>query len=201
VNNTSHFRENTGLPGLLAVSFAAAMLLFAAMPASADDALAQKAVNDTTAWVVWGKATAAAVREDKSPFGVAQRVTISPMPERAWDSGVSSSNRKIVHKGDVLLLAFWASAHSPPAGSDFIQITARIFENVAPYTNLTPERYFLIGKEWKLFYVSGIADKDYLEDKLGGSLVLGTGDQVIDFGPVYLDNYGPNYDVTSLPHN
>lgn len=179
----------------------AAMAAVLALAASGDD-LQQKAVNNPGAfWGVWGAAKTDYVADPRLKGGAAQRVTISPKPAHAWDVGAYVAITKPVQKGDVLLLTFWARAEKPPAGSDLVMLTGRLYEAAPPNAEVTPEVSFLIGKQWKLYYASGTAAKDYPVGSLSAGMVLGTGEQVIDFGPVSVLDFGQGYNINNLPRN
>lgn len=180
-----------------------ALAILATSPASAgDDEWAQKAINNPAdSWGIWGTQKIQFMKDHKLPGGDFRRVTISPLPDKPWDIGGYVAITKPVKKGDVLLLAFWARAEKTPAGSDFIDVSGRIHESAPPSASITPETQFLIGREWKLYYASGTADKDYPVGALGCGMVLGTGVQTVDLGPAYIVDYGPGYDLTKLPQN
>lgn len=170
-------------------------------PAGADDLL-QKAVSDPGAfWGVWGGAKAKFIATDDLKGGAAQRVTITPKPARPWDAGTYAPINKPVKKGDTLVLMFYARAEKPPEGSDLIMVTGRIYEAGPAGSGVSPETNFIIGQQWKLYYSSGTAMKDYPPGSLSAGMVLGTGEQVIDFGPVAVLDMGPNYNLTNLPHS
>ncbi len=177
-----------------------AMFGVAALSAAAED-LAQKAVNDPGSfWSVWGMAKANFVSAPGLKGGAAQRVTISK-PGKPWDAGTYAAITKPVKKGDVLVLEFWARAERPPAGSDLVMVTGRIYEAGPAGNGVSPESSFLIGAQWKFYYTAGTATKDYPPGTLSAGMVLGTGDQIIDFGPVSVLDFGPGYDVNSLPRS
>ncbi len=188
---------------LKAAFFGLAIIGAATEPASAADSdWAQKAINNPAdMWGIWGAAHSEIVNASAVEGGKAERVTISPKPQNAWDIGGYVLITKPVKKGDVVLLAFWARAERLPVGDDFIETTARIHDTSPANASVTPETSFLIGKQWKLFYASGVADKDYPVGTLGCGMLLGGDDQTIDFGPAYIVDYGPGYDLSRLPKN
>lgn len=186
----------------LVFAVAGAALALTAAPAFADDILS-KAVNDpSTGWAVYGALAKSELVQDKTVTGsTAERVTLSAKGANPWDAGGASAIIKPVGKGDVLLLAFWAKATQPPAGSDAITIVAKIQETAAPYGALSTDLSLRIGTQWKLYYVTGTAAKDYPPNTIAGALQLATAEQVIDFGPIFVLNFGPGYDLTKLPRN
>ncbi len=163
--------------------------------------LAAKVVNDPGSfWGVWGTAKTNFVAAPGLKGGAAERVTI-PKPNKPWDAGTYAAVTKPVKKGDVLVLMFWARAEKPPPGSDLILVTGRIYEAGPSGSPVSEEASFIIGRQWKLYYVSGTATKDYPVGTLSAGMILGTGDQVIDFGPVSILDFGPNYDISNLPRS
>lgn len=170
--------------------------------AFAADDWAQKAINNPAdSWGFWGPVKADSVSDPLAEGGKAKRATIAPKPAKPWDVGGYVLITKPVHKGDVILLAFWARAERLPDGDDFVETTGRIHDISPADSSITPETQFLIGRKWKLFYASGTADKDYPVGTLGCGMLLGSDEQTIDFGPAYIVDYGPGYDLSKLPQN
>ena len=174
----------------------------AATPAAAND-LQSKEVNDVSqGWFTYGALLKAEqVQDPTAKGGAAVRITLSGKGANPWDAGASAPVVKPVSKGDVLLLAFWAKTAQPPAGGDGADIQALIEVSAAPYTPLSPYAQIHIGDAWKLYYVIGTATQDYAPQTLTAQLQMATGAQVIDLGSVFIFDFGPNYDVSKLPHN
>lgn len=172
--------------------------LFAVVAFAADE---PKLVSEPGAfWSVWGIAKANYVAAADLKGGAAQRVTIAK-PAKPWDAGTYGAITKPVKKGDVLVLMFWARAVRPPPGSDLVMVTGRIYEAGPSGDGVSPETSFLIGAQWKLYYAAGTAAKDYPPGTLSAGMMLGTGDQIIEFGPVSVTDYGPGFDVNDLPRS
>lgn len=177
-----------------------AVVATVAFGAAADD-LASKAINDPGSfWSVWGTAKTNFVIAPGLKGGAAERVTISK-PGKPWDVGTYAAVTKPVKKGDVLVLMFWARAERPPPGSDLIMVTGSIYEPPPSGNPVSQETSFIIGRQWKLYYATGTAAKDYPVGTLSAGMILGTGDQVIDFGPVSILDLGPDYDISNLPRS
>ncbi len=179
-----------------------ALMAASVQPVSAAENWAQKAINKPAdMWGIWGHAKGKVVADPSVEGGMVERVTISPKPKNPWDIGGYVLITKPVKKGDVILFAFWARAAKLPAHNDFIGITGRVYQSAPPSKSVTPETQFLIGPKWKLYTSSGTADQDYPVGTLGCGMILGTGEQTIDFGPVYIVDFGPGYDLSKLPKN
>lgn len=184
-------------PITLSALLGLAMFGAAMLPASAED-FAGKAINTPDGWGVWGPAKVEVSSDASVEGGTVKRVIISPKPANPWDVGLYANITKPVQKGDVIVFAFWARAERPPAGNDFLDVWGRVYETAPPSVSVTPEQNFLIGKAWKLYYSAGTAAKDYPAGTLSCGMQMGTGDQIIDFGPVYVADFGPGYDVSRL---
>jgi len=170
--------------------------------ASAKNDITQKIVSDPGAfWQIWGPIKASYLSDSRVDGGAVQRLAIAPKPSRPWDAGAFVTVSRPVRKGDILLMTFWARSESAPAGSDLIIVTGRVYENVPGGVDLTSNQTFLIGRQWKPYFISLRLTKDYPGGVLAGGLLVGTGEQTIDFGPVSVIDFGQNYNMASLPRN
>lgn len=177
------------------------MLAATLVPAAADDA-AQRAVNNPADSVgIWGTAKLEPFTDPSVPGGAFRRITIIHQPIQPWDVGAYVMVTKPVKKGDVLLLAIWARAAQPPAQSDFIASHGSFTETAPPNRVVTEDTSLLIGKNWKLYYLSGTADRDFAPGSLSAGMLLGTGEQAIDFASPSILDYGAGYSIDKLPHN
>lgn len=175
-----------------------AMMAGAAARALAQD-WSQKAVTEPGAfWNIWGTAQTNFVAAADIKGGAAERVTVLK-PSKPWDAGTYAPITKPVRKGDLLALMFRARAQTPPAGSDLIMVTGSVYEAGPSAAPVTPEATFLIGRQWKLYVVTGRAERDYPPGTLSAGMKLGTGEQTIDFGPIYVLDLGPDFDPNMLP--
>ncbi|HEX7799482.1 MAG TPA: hypothetical protein VF402_03975, partial [Asticcacaulis sp.] len=76
------------------------------------------------------------VKDDGVRGGWAYQVTAAKAGQNPWDVQANVSTDRPVKNGDVILLAFWAKAATPPAGAAAISAPAAIQEAAAPYTRL-----------------------------------------------------------------
>jgi hypothetical protein len=188
--------------GLLVLGAATGVALSAA-PAHADGDILSKAVNDPSrVWYVFGTLGKSELIKDQTVAGgTAERITVSAKGANIWDAGGMVATVKPIQQGDVLLLAFWAKAETPPPGDSTIQISAQIQESAAPYT---PQSAFVpisLTPKWKMYYVKGVAIKDYKKGEISGAINFATGVEVFDTGPILLIDFGPGYDMSKLPSN
>lgn len=176
-----------------------AVIMAVTVSGCAGDPLARHAVNKISdGWYTWGNVKTAVVKDRSAPGGRFQRVVIPVKPAQPWDDGVGAIVTKPLKKGDVIVYAFWARAETLPGGNDFAQVWTRVFEQAPPQASITPETSFLIGRQWKLFHSTGSADKDYPAGKVSAGMVIGGDAQTLDFGPLYISDFGPDFDPAKL---
>ena len=172
-------------------------------PANAAD-LMDHALNrhpSADQWGVTGNGqTHAMVREAGVPGGWAMQVTVAGPGLNPYDVQAGVPTDRPIHTGDVLLMAFWARAATPPSGSDTIHIVARAQQMTAPYTALASGDLTVSG-DWKLYYAQGVSPADYAPGQALANLHLATGAQSIDLGPIFFLDFGPGYDTAKLPQN
>lgn len=192
------------ISGFLVSGLLAALTLMAAPAAHAQDAFMDKAIMASPAadqWSVLGQGeTHAMVRDPDVRGGWALTVTIAAKGENPWDVQAGIPASRPVKKGDVILLAFWARALAAPEGETAIHAPAMVQLTHAPYTQMASEA-LNIGRDWKLYYVSGIAPEDLAAGESGANIHLATARQSIALGPVFVLDFGAGYDLTKLPHN
>ncbi len=151
-------------------------------------------------WTGYG-ATFALHDDPAVQAGKAMRVTVAKKGVNPYDSAAWDPIVKPVSKGDVILVAYWARAEEPPAGSETVSVpNVTVGLSKAPYTAFG-EGPVSITRKWTMYYASGVADADYKAGKLVVNVQLGSDVQVVDLGPVFVLDFGPDYDRTKLPHN
>lgn len=166
------------------------------------DDILKNMINSPSAdsWSVWN-ATIEVIKDDTVQGGKASRITVAKKGANPWDASASDAIVKPVKKGDVILIAYWARVEVPPEGSQTAtlpQVSLGI--NKAPYSTFVNEPA-TITRKWTMYYASGVADADYKPSDLNVSIQLATDKQVLDLGPVFVLDFGPDYDRTKLPHN
>ena len=129
------------------------------------------------------------IKDAKVQFGKAIRID-TPGGANAWSVGVNSPLLKPVKKGDKILVAFYARLEKGENGATTAKIaTGQLQLSAAPYTGLFGKG-FEITPEWKLYQVSGHADRDYAKGELSAALHVNTAKQTIDLGALAVMNYG-----------
>jgi hypothetical protein len=112
-----------------------------------------------------------------------------------WDVQASSPIAGTIHAGDVILLNYFARAEEPAEGGS--ALTARIQLAGPPYSSIL-EMTSKISGEWQNYCAFRVVTSGIDEKKGTVSIHLATAKQVIDLGPVFVFDLGPNYDKTKL---
>ena len=166
--------------------------------------LMDRAINNhrgADQWSIYGNGQAHdLVKDEGVPGGYAFTVNVAAAGANPWDVESGVVNDKPIHAGDVILMAFWARAVTPPPGSDTIHVVALAQQVTAPYTEIGTTD-LTISSGWKLYYASGTATMDYNKGQAGAGLQLATAQQTIALGPVFMLDFGPGYDLAKLPKN
>lgn len=176
----------------------------AAPAAKADpaDDIMKKAVNKPgTNWSVYGATqTTKALKDDGVPGGEVLRVTVSAKGGKPWDVGGASPIQKPIAAGDTILVAMYLRAPELKAGETASIPFLGAGGASAPYEPIVSTGV-TITKDWKLYYASGKAPKDVSGGTANAAIHLAADKQVIDLGPVFVLDFGQNYDPAKLPKN
>lgn len=168
--------------------------------ARADDMLNYLIISASAdSWNVLNAQTA--VRADPGvQAGKAMRIT-ARKGVNPWDAQATITINKPIHNGDVILAVYYARVETPPTGAATAIIpNAGIGLNQPPYSSFAGEAAYP-NAHWAVYYTSGVADKDYGSGTLNFGVQLAAADQTVDLGPVFIFDFGPNYDRSKLPHN
>ena len=112
-----------------------------------------------------------------------------------WDVQASSPVDGAINQGDVVVIMYYARAEKAAEGGS--SLTARIQMNSAPWTS-TLETTNKISGDWVKYCAARKATATLAEKKGSVSIHLATAEQIIDLGPVFVFNLGPNFDPKSL---
>jgi hypothetical protein len=112
-----------------------------------------------------------------------------------WDVQASSPIAGAINQGDVIMLMYYARAAEPAEGGS--KLTARIQLSAEPYTSVM-DMTSSITTEWKQHCAHRVASSSIAGDKGNVSIHLATAKQVIELGPVFVFNFGKDYDRKSL---
>jgi hypothetical protein len=112
-----------------------------------------------------------------------------------WDVQASSPIQGAINEGDVIMLMYYARAAEPAEGGS--KLAARVQLGSAPYTSVL-EMTSAISEEWKNYCAHRVATATLPEKKSTVSIHLATAKQVIELGPVFVFNFGKDYDRKKL---
>lgn len=110
-----------------------------------------------------------------------------------WDVQASSPIQGAINQGDVIMLAYYARAAEPAEGGS--TLSARIQANAPPWTAVL-DMTSPISAEWKQYCAHRVASGSL--EKSSVSIHLATAKQVIELGPVFVFNFGKDYDRNKL---
>jgi hypothetical protein len=197
---------------LFAIAAAMAALALASTPSAAQDAapaaaparpsVLDRAVNTVhvTGFNVYGPGETHEIIESSVQGGHALRVDVARAGANPWDVGAGSPTTRPVQAGDVLLLAVWMRAERLPAGAETARINIRLQGNAAPYAEIGSADV-RVGPEWKMYFAQAVAASDFAPGAAAATVQLASASQTIDLGPVFILDFGPDYDRTTLPTN
>ncbi len=176
-----------------AAAIAAPVLAQDAAPAgqSAEAVFAQRLVNDPRAEALrpYGQPIPPEVRSDKAvQFGKSLRIPISSAAQDFWRVGVVTPTLKPVKEGDRLVVAFWARAQRTEANAP--GKLCRVQLEATPVVRTIFEQPFDVTPEWRMYKISGKADRAYPAGGLNAAFHLACAKQTIDIGPVFILDYG-----------
>ncbi|AYV49012.1 hypothetical protein CFHF_14565 [Caulobacter flavus] len=182
---------------------ALALSLSAPVATAADEGIMKYAINKpSTAWNVYGPGQTNAYVKDKAVVGGGGvRVAVAtPDPAAAWRvSGSQAVNGKIA-KGDVITVAFWARAEAVEGGAPAATVTnVRVQQSAEPWGGIVEGGAVKVDSaEWKIYTVSGRAAMDADKGGAAVSLHLGSSKQTVVLGPLFVLDFGANYDPSQV---
>lgn len=194
------------------VLFAGMLLATIASPALAQTAPApapaaggnvlDRAINlPGTNWSVYGPNQKSKLGKTQGvPGDQAMRVEVTAKGANAWDVGALSPIQKAIGAGDAILVAVYLRAPNLKDGETAEISFLGATEAAEPYGNIAPGSVS-VGKDWKLYYVSGKSPKAYAPNTARVTAHLAGAKQVIELGPVFVLDFGPNYDLAKMPKN
>lgn len=180
----------------LGLSAAAPMTAQAAEPAATG--VMKYAINKPSiAWNVYGPGQSNAPVKDKAVVGgAAVRVQVTaPTPDQPWANAAGQGVDGKIAKGDIITVAFWAKAEPVDGGPATATLSSvGVHQSTAPWSGIVNGQVGTIGGDWKMYTFSGRAGMDAEKGSAGVSLQLGGAKQTVVLGPLFVLDFGPNYD-------
>lgn len=172
----------------LALALLAAPLAFAVPSAAigqSEEEMTRQMVNDPNpaTFNVYGIDPKPKSVKDESVQGArAMKVKVTG-GGNPWDVGISVPITKPIKAGDKIEMMFYAKYEKPAEGQTGAKIGAGIQLAAAPYSSFMTQTFDLTP-EWKLYTLTGTADKDYATGAVNASFQLNTGKHVVALGIV-----------------
>jgi hypothetical protein len=165
-----------------------------------DGDILQKAINKPSAnWQIYGAGqTNKPVKDKTVAGGGGMRVEVAAASDKPWSVGAQQPIAGKITKGDTLLIAFWAKAESVDGGPATATISsARVQQAGAPY-DAAMQGSVKVGGEWAMHTVPGKASIDIPAGGGNVALHLAAAKQTVMLGPVFVLDFGPDYDLSKL---
>jgi len=177
-------------------SFLLAGFAFGAVALAQEDIWTKTINNDTNG--VWNtqpeKPKPKVVKVDDQRIDHAFRIK-AHKGANPWDLQAKSAVQGAIHEGDVIMVMYYARAAEPAEGGS--KLTARLQANSAPYTSVL-DMTSAISEQWKSYCAHRVATADLPGKTASVSIHLATDEQVIELGPVFVFNFGKDYNRAKL---
>lgn len=112
-----------------------------------------------------------------------------------WDVQASSPVGGAIKAGDVVMVTAWLRAEQPAEGGSKLSVHLQLAGE--PYTSIM-DFTARVTAEWQTYCAHRVAAVDLPAGKSNVNVHLANAEQVIDFGPVFVFNFGPGFDRTRL---
>ncbi|WP_374275166.1 hypothetical protein [Brevundimonas sp.] len=164
---------------------------------AAEPPLIDRAVNNprVSSWTVYGPGLSHQVIEAEVQGGQALQVEVTRAGANPWDVAAQAFTADPIAAGDVMLLGVWLRSDTSGA-----TVNIRLQGSDAPYPEIAAGTVSP-GSEWKLWFAQGRADQAFVGGRANASVQLAGAAQTVELGPVFIFDFGPDYDVERLPTN
>lgn len=153
-------------------------------------------------WKIRGRFQINRLRADEGiPAGKMRRVEVKKQGPKPFNVVAIGDVDGGISKGDTIFIALWARAHELFDGSATGQLSAIVLERGSPNYARVARGSTTVGTDWKLYFVSGTADRDFAPGSTHISIHLAGVKQTIDLGPWFVFNLGPDVSPKALPFN
>ncbi|MEG3165320.1 hypothetical protein U1701_12015 [Sphingomonas sp. PB2P19] len=161
-----------------------------------------RAVNTPgTNWSIYGAGQTSKLGTTQGvPGNQAMRVTVAAKGANAWDVGAQSPIQKAIGAGDAILVAVYLRAPQLKDGETTSIPFLGANEKAAPYAMVIGSPV-IITNSWKLYYASGKTTRAFAADTANVAVHLAAAKHVVELGPVFVLDFGPDYDPAKLPRN
>ena len=103
---------------------------------------------------------------------------------KPWDIRMRAPFDKSVSAGEEVAIYFWARASKLPRGQDAGKIGVVLGRNVEPHDTVVNQE-IMPGEAWKMYKVSGVAERDFPISESDMGFNMGFAKQTIELGPFF----------------
>ncbi|MFC4699964.1 hypothetical protein ACFO4O_07345 [Glaciecola siphonariae] len=127
------------------------------------------------------------------------QLNVKKAGKNIWDDAVTADVGGEIKKGDVVYMMFWGRISPEDQNNETIRLAGLGIQKASPPYNkiLTKDVELTLG--WQTFAVAGKATEDFTNYGSQLNFPVSTGTHIIEFGPVFIFNLGPDVDMRSLP--
>lgn len=186
------------LAAVAALNLSAAALTTVQAAEPAAQGVMKYAINKpSVAWNIYGPGqTNAPVKDKAVKGGAGVRIQVTaPTPDKPWEASAGQAVEGKITKGDIVTIAFWAKAEPVDGGPATANISSvRVQQTTAPWGGVVEGKVAVTSGEWQIYTVSGRASMDAEKGAAGVALHLGSAKQNVVLGPLFVLDFGANYD-------
>jgi len=140
-------------------------------------------------WEMRGNDRKITAVDSELPSGRAIRARIKKRQKNPWDISLWFDLRDEVQKGDKIEIGFWARTEKAPKGKELSEIVVYVGRNEEPFDRIISEE-FMPGKEWRYHTLEAVSKSYMPKGEVKAEFQLGKHKQTIEFGPVFVKNFG-----------
>ncbi len=173
-----------------AILFSSIAAILSANYAAANDDIVKKTINNPSvdALVIYGVHQTNSIITDNTVTGKKARRVVATTTPRPWEGSVQTNNTKAIKSGEEIYGVAWLK--SVKTENDVpSKVSLRMQLSKEPYTSVGAKDVTLT-KEWKLYPVIGVTNRDFAVNDLSFVLQVASQNQTIDVGPVFILNMG-----------
>ena len=121
---------------------------------------------------------------DGVPGGQAIQFRVRRKSSKPWDIRLRAPYDNNVSAGEQIEVYFWARAEKLPKGKDTAKISVVVGRDKEPYDTIVNNE-IMPTSEWKMYRVSGTAERDFPASESEMGFNFGFEKQTIQLGPFY----------------
>jgi hypothetical protein len=141
------------------------------------------------------------VRKDDADVtgGKLLQLRVNRASKNVWDDAVTADIGGEIKKGDVIYMMLWARISPEDKDNDSVTLPAiSIQKSSAPYSKVV-SKDITLSPGWQTLAIAGKASDDFPNYGSQLNFPIASGKHIIEFGPVFVFNLGPDADMRTLP--